>query len=140
MVGIHALSGNEGYRLENTFSQLSANGRVAILPPYPRKMGTYIPEKLKDQSYQLSSFQKINRFLDSITSVCVETALTFNPKEIIFVGYDGYEGEITNIELDLFNENEDVFSHMKSKEIRFYSLTPTKYENLSVKSAYSQVL
>ena len=137
---IHALSGNEGYRLENTFSELNANNRVAILPPYPRKMGTYIPEILKDQSYQLSSFQKINSFMDSITCVCVETALTFNPEEIIFVGYDGYEGDVSSIELDLFNENEGIFNLMKNKDLQFYSLTPTKYDNLPIKSAYSQVL
>jgi 4-hydroxy 2-oxovalerate aldolase len=136
---IHALSGNEGYRLENTFSNLNTENRVAVFPPFPREMGTYIPKILEKESYQLDAFREITINNESVTALCIEIALLLNPKEIQFIGYDGYDGNVSEYEVELFNENNDIFERLGELNINFYSITPTKYEQLPVKSVYSEL-
>ncbi|MCB0744484.1 MAG: hypothetical protein KDC67_11310, partial [Ignavibacteriae bacterium] len=136
---IHCLGGNEGYRLEKIFMNLKEDNRMAILPPYPRMMGTYIPKFFKDKSYQLNSISFVKACTESVTSLAIQTALDLGANEIYFVGYDGYKDNITQNQIELFNENEAIFSKLKEKNISFVSLTKSEYTELPASSIYSMI-
>lgn len=134
---VHCLAGNEGHRLEKVYSQLEKKNKLAILPPFPRAMGTYIPEALKGNAFQLKEFTLTNEFPESVTALAIETALKFHAKEILFVGYDGYETQVSGPEMELFQENEQIFETLGKEEIPFSALTSTKYSRLKQESVYA---
>lgn len=136
---IHCLSGNEGHRLESNFSDIDISNRIAVLPPYPRVMGTYIPAKFIAKSYQLSNISFTNEYKDSVTAVAIQAAIDLGAEIIEFAGYDGYSGTITTQQIELFQENKILFTRLKVLPIKFQSLTPTKYEELKVNSIYSLI-
>ena len=136
---IHCLSGNEGYRLESTFKNMEIDNRIAILPPYPRFMGTYIPKLFNDSAFQLKKISFTDEYLDSVTAVSIQTALDLGAKEIIFVGYDGYKDEVNTNELELFNENERLFSKLKETNTKVISMTKTNYQELALSSIYAYI-
>lgn len=94
---IFCLMGNEGHRLELVFenhikdSQRFENSRC-VLPPYPRKMGTYIPEILRSKAYELSSLELFEDKIISQTSMAFQIAAITTSKVIYTVGFDGYSG------------------------------------------------
>lgn len=133
---IHCLAGNEGYRLEANLANLDLAGRIAVLPPYPRTMGTYIPSGFGNNAFQLTDILFVDKFKESITSVVMQTALELGAQEFYFVGYDGYSGTMNDTELGLFNENQYLFSKLAEKGVAFCSLTPTLYGNLPAGSVY----
>jgi 4-hydroxy 2-oxovalerate aldolase len=130
------LVGNEGYRLESVFNMSEVKGRC-ILPPFPRKMGTYIPEALADQTYELSEVNFTDSFEDSHTALALQTAIELKVGDIYVVGYDGYnESKMGEKERELFNENEYLFEK-GNLEVGIQSLTPTKYSKLPQSNIYS---
>lgn len=135
----YCLVGNEGHRLENIFKEKDITG-YCILPPFPRTMGTYIPNNLTSQSYQLKTIDFTNKFQDTCTSLAIQSAIENGVKEVFVVGYDGYQGnEISSREQELFLENEILFKLAKTKAgLKLKSLTPTKYEELEENSIYSK--
>ncbi|AXJ01679.1 4-hydroxy 2-oxovalerate aldolase [Cyclonatronum proteinivorum] len=134
------LVGNEGYRLESVFGYSVPKKGKCILPPYPRKMGTYIPDSMKDNAYELSKIRFTDQFTDSHTAIAFQTALEFGFKSLYIVGYDGYNGVISEKEQELFNENVQLFeAFKKNTEIELISLTRTSYKQLESQSIYSQI-
>lgn len=133
------LVGNEGYRLEAVFENLNNFAGQCVLPPYPRKMGTYIPEAIIDHTFELDSIDFTDKLKDSHTALSLQTALQLGAKELYLVGYDGYqENTLTQLEKTLSDENEFLFgSFKKHSGISIHSLTPTNYTNLSVTSVYA---
>lgn len=131
------LVGNEGHRLEEVFNDLNNFQGQCILPAYPRKMGTYIPEMLKDVAFELNKVTFTDKYQDSHTVLALQTALELKVKSIFLVGYDGYpQNAITHKEQVLINENEYSFSKIKSI-IEIISILPSQY-NLRVKSVYGE--
>lgn len=133
------LVGNEGYRLEKVFENLAGFNGTCILPPFPRKMGTYVPEKLNLNTRELDSIKFTDKYLDSHTAIALQSSIYLGAKEIFLVGYDGYPNNMNNKEMILFNENNYSFSKIKELEISVCSLLPTSYE-VEVKSIYAQLL
>jgi len=133
----HCLVGNEGHRLENSYSNLESGEKIAVLPPFPRTMGTYIPPALEDSAFQLKGGVYMSRFPESVTALAVETAKELGVKTFYFVGYDGYTQQIKPSELELFQENEMIFEMMETSGEQFSALTPTKYTRLHQESVYS---
>lgn len=135
----YCLVGNEGHRLENVFKDLVTLKGECVLPPYPRKMGTYIPPSVSDKCYQLDSVDFTKTLFDSHTALSLQTALTLGAEELYLVGYDGYqEVTITQIERNLVDENEYLFTaFIETQKKGLISLTPTKYKNLETMSVYS---
>jgi 4-hydroxy 2-oxovalerate aldolase len=134
------LVGNEGHRLEHVFDkQLSYFKGQCVLPPYPRKMGTYVPSAVTEKCFELSSIEFTDRLHDSHTALALQTALSLGAHEIMMVGYDGYQGKtLTQLEKSLSDENEFLFNAFKSHyDINLYSITPTIYTGLPVVSVYS---
>jgi len=133
------LVGSEGHRLEKVFEDLGGFSGECVLPPYPRKMGTYIPQALEGKSFELKEITITNLVKDAHTVLALQTALCLNAQNVYLVGYDGYqEGYITKTELALSKENEGVFQDfLKNTELGIISLTPTHYRNVEVESIYS---
>lgn len=135
----HCLVGNEGHRLETVFDQLQDTRKIAVLPPYPRTMGTYVPEALKSNAYQLKDIAFTDEFKESVTALAIETALKLQVKNIYFVGYDGYEGKVSAPEMELFKENEALFEKLDFVGIHACSLTPTRYSRLQQESVFAYI-
>ena len=138
---IFCLVGNEGYRLEKQFEGISTFNYKCILPPYPRKMGTYLPHNVENSTYELTSIQGEFFNCDSHTAIALSTLIELGIDQVFFVGYDGYIGfEITEQEQELFNENNELFKKAKNKIINLISLTQTKYSELESDSVYSYII
>lgn len=131
------LVGNEGHRLESVFSDQEIKG-ACVLPPYPRKMGTYIPKALRNNSFELSDVNFTEVFKDSHTSIALQLASDLDLEEIYVTGYDAYTENISLKEQELFAENQLLFSKFKIKtDLKLISLTPTGYDELEMMSVYS---
>jgi 4-hydroxy 2-oxovalerate aldolase len=135
---IFCLVGNEGYRLEKIFDKISEFKNKCILPPFPRKMGTYLPTVVENNTYELDLSVNEPFVSDSHTGIALKTALELGVSEIYLVGYDGYSGlGITEQEQELFNENNILFNKVKNYDVKLKSLTRTKYSELDADSVYS---
>jgi 4-hydroxy 2-oxovalerate aldolase len=133
------LVGNEGYRMEKVFSNLNIHDSMCVLPAYPRKMGTYIPDKMKSKAYELKSVTFVDQFRDSHTALALQTAIDVNSQVTYVAGYDGYFKEIKEKEKGLIEENEYLFQNYNNKFERLISLTSTNYKNISVESIFSYI-
>lgn len=132
------LVGNEGYRLEKVFANFDLNKINCVLPPYPRKMGTYIPDKLVGRSFELKSVDFTPLYQDSHTALALQTAIELSVDEVLIAGYDGYEGLIGENERMLTAENEYLLARVveQKSEIEISTVTATKYKGLKNKSVY----
>jgi 4-hydroxy 2-oxovalerate aldolase len=134
------LVGNEGHRLEGVFRDAASISGKCILPPYPRKMGTYIPLPVIEKSFELHEIKFTDRLKDTHTSLALQTSLELGAQKVYVVGYDGYFGTtIGQKEQDFFLENEYLFSKAKEAGLECISLTKTKYNNISQGSIYAEI-
>lgn len=137
----YALVGSEGHRLEKLFGSFGQFSGKCLLPPFPRKMGTYIPEKVAKQTFELPAISSEDLPYDSPTVIAIETALKLGAESIYITGYDGYsENNMGEKEQALFLENNAVFEHYAQRGIKLQAITPTKYSGLQVQSLYSMML
>ncbi len=135
---VHCLAGNEGHRLEESYSEINTDDKLVVLPPYPRTMGTYIPKKLENVAFQLKDISFTDKYHESVTSLAIETAVKLGVQNFYFAGYDGYNGEIQPQELELFNENEYIFESLRERMKHDpISITPTLYKGLSPESVFA---
>ena len=132
------LVGNEGYRMEKVLQHIFTNNIRCVLPPYPRKMGTYIPLKVKEFARELKENNFTNDLKDTHTAIALQAAANLGVNNIYLIGYDGYNEKITPMENSLSIENEKLFNNFKTfyKNIKLNSLTPTNYKELDVYSVY----
>jgi 4-hydroxy 2-oxovalerate aldolase len=134
------LAGSEGKRLSRVFAKIPFKG-IGVLPPYPRKMGTDVPDFVRDVTYELSEIEFTKTYFDSCTVVALQLAALYCKKAIFIVGYDGYPGNIlSEKEMTLTKENRLFFSDF----ISFYnrpliSLTPSLYKELYIQSLYQDI-
>ena len=134
------LVGNEGHRLEEVFGDVSNFVGTCILPPYPRKMGTYIPSKLQDHAYELKNISFTDTLKDTHTALAIETARELGLNNLYFVGYDGY-GDIPmgKKEQELFSENDLLFEKAIQAGLKLISLTSTSYDKLESDSIFARL-
>ncbi|MCC5921006.1 MAG: aldolase catalytic domain-containing protein [Cyclobacteriaceae bacterium] len=138
---IFCLIGNEGHRLEEVFGDVDIVTGTCILPPFPREMGTYIPQKLADSSYELKKIEFTDKLKNTHTALAVQTALELDLKTIQLVGYDGYSGQnIGSREQELFLENEYLFEKATIAGCKLHSLTPSSYTALVQESIYGYLI
>lgn len=134
------LVGNEGVRLEKTFNSLDQFNGECILPPSPRKMGTYVPNNLthKISEQKERHFKLIDE--DSHTSIALQVALELLPKKCFIAGYDGYNFKaIETKEQELFIENDMLFGEFAKSYSSIIAITPSKYKNLESESVYEKI-
>jgi len=137
---IFCLVGNEGHRMEDVFKEKVPKNVTCVLPPFPRKMGTYIPINLKSNSFELSKNTFTSSFVDSHTAIALQTVLDLNVEHVFLVGYDGYNSQALDEKAqDLLNENRILFERFITIfSGEFVSLTPTVYP-ISVSSIYARL-
>jgi 4-hydroxy 2-oxovalerate aldolase len=130
------LVGSEGHRLEKVFSTFKNFHGTCILPPFPRKMGTYVPSSVMDMSFELAKSEIDYPLNDTHTILALQTAIELKVEELYLVGYDGYPKEsISTKEHELFIENQSIFNSLKGK-LNLTSIVPTTYE-IKSKAVYS---
>lgn len=134
---IYALVGTECKRLSANVDSSNFSD-IAILPPYPRTMGTDVPEFAAANTYELDAITFTDSYLDSCTTLAVQIAMDVVNDTIYCVGYDGYPGNVlSEKEVALTHENQTIFNAFKNftgKSI--ISLTPSLYKELAIKSIY----
>lgn len=135
----YILVGTESRRLaasvdHNTFRD------IAVLPPYPRTMGTEVPDFAKASTFELETIDFIGDYHDSCTTIALQCALNFGG-EIFSIGYDGYPGSIlSEKEVTLTHENKTIFEAFQEKtKHKLKSLTPSLYKELEVSSIYQYI-
>lgn len=136
----YCLVGNEAKRMKRNIKASEFNGKC-ILAPFPRKMGTEVPDFAEASTFELKDIVFTQDYLDSCTAIALQIALDLEAKDIFVIGYDGYKGEVlSEKEMDLTNENRTLFtgfvSYFKKPLI---SLTDTLYKELEVKSIYQYI-
>ena len=133
----YCLLGREAKRLKANVraDQFKA---TCVLPPYPRKLGTDVPEYAEKETYELPKIEFTNEYQDSCTTLAIQTALNICKGDIFIVGYDGYPGNVlSEKEVALSNENMALlqdFENYTGKKMK--SLTPSLYPELEVVSIY----
>ena len=133
----YVLVGNEGRRLTANVGASNFNG-TCVLPPYPRTMGTEVPEYAEKSTVELPSIDFSDQYKDSVTTVALQLALYLTEGDIFMVGYDGYPGSVlSEKEMALTNENKTIFmAYSKVRGKKLQSLTPSLYKDLEVVSVY----
>ena len=132
----YCLAGSEGLRLEKVFEKNVNPNVKCILPPYPRKMGTYIPESVKRNTCELEIINFVEGKYDSHTAIALQTVINLGVANVYLVGYDGYSnGTVAKKDQELFLENTFLFDSVKSK-LKLTSLLPTEYKGIEIKSVY----
>jgi 4-hydroxy 2-oxovalerate aldolase len=136
----YCLVGNEGSRLSSVFKNIDEFSGVCVLPPSPRKMGTFVPDKLINETTELTKVSFTNLLNDSHTAIALQVAINLGVNDCFVVGYDGYSGvSVGNKEQELFLENESLFAHAQENGMNLISLTPTRYKNIKIESIYSKI-
>ncbi len=134
----YCLVGNEGHRLERSLELFERFHGKCILPPYPRKMGTYIPKPVENLAHQLKEVKFTDKFKDSHTALGLQAAIDLGVDHIWITGYDGYGGSMSHKEQDLYNENEYLFNRFAEKSKNpVQAITPSRYDNLEPSSIYA---
>lgn len=137
----YCLAGNEGQRLVKVFSKFESFEGTCILPPYPRKMGTYVPEKVAASTFELEEVRFTNAVKDTHTSLALQTAIDLGVTEIYVAGYDGYgDSDSGTKEQELFFENDLLFHDAQQFGLTISSITATRYKNLSPASIYDKLV
>jgi len=134
------LVGSEGKRLVTNWGEDEFSA-TCILPPYPRTMGTEVPDFVQKEVYELSEITFTQSYKDSCTTIALQTALMLSEDAVMIVGYDGYPGNVlSEKEMALTNENRALFEDYKKKVgHRLLSLTPSLYKELEIKSIYQYI-
>ncbi len=136
----YCLVGNEGSRLSSVFKNIDEFRGVCVLPPSPRKMGTFVPDKLINETTELTEVSFTNLLNDSHTAIALQVAISLGVNDCFVVGYDGYSGvSVGNKEQELFLENESLFADAQENGMNLISLTPTRYKNIKIESIYSKI-
>lgn len=139
---VFCLVGNEGYRMEKVFSNLGSSfSGICVLPPFPRKMGTYVPNDIRNSCRELEKVTITSHLQDTHTVLALQSALELGAKEVYLIGYDGYYGgNISSHERTLTVENENLFKDFSANTgIELISFCPTMYTQPIVKSIYSLI-
>ena len=133
----YCLVGNEGRRLSKTVGGDNFDG-ICILPPYPRTMGTEVPDYAMGYTFELPTIKFTDEFKDSVTTISLQLALNITDGDIFVTGYDGYPGNVlSEKEMALTNENKSIFlAFQRFKCGALKSLTPSLYKDLRIESVY----
>lgn len=133
----YCLVGSEGHRLTRHVGKENFRG-FCILPPYPRTMGTEVPDYAQNHTFELKDMTFTEQYKDSVTTIALQLAMTLTDGEVYLVGYDGYPGNVlSEKEMALTNENKVIFSAYNNfRGKRLKSLTPSIYKEIDIESIY----
>ena len=133
----YALVGVEDHNSLKDINVSSGNNKC-IYGPFPRLMGTHIPENLVDISLELDEIDFTSASKDSPFVIGIQLALNLGAKQILLVGFDGYNTNINQNQFLLAQENQKIIDDFnKDNSVELISLNPTKYSNIKLSSIYS---
>ncbi len=135
---IHCLSGSEGKRLEKSFKFEVLENRMFVVPPKNISVNNYVPLPFFENTFQLEEINFIDTFKTSATAMAIQIAVQLMAKELFLTGYDGYGEAVTKDQLELFDENQFIFDHLKEGQHELAAVTPTFYA-LPSKSIFSLI-
>lgn len=136
----YALAGFESEKLLNRMGDVSKLEHICVYPPFPRNMGTIIPEVIKEISMELETINFTEASFDSPMALSLQIALDLGVKDIFLAGFDGYDTTIDQTQFTLAQENQNILNDvLKLKGIRVVSITPTKYKKIDTISVYSLI-
>lgn len=134
----YSLVGFESDKLLRQIGDFSKVTQVCVYPPFPRRMGTIIPEDIKSVSKEVSAIAFTDATSDSPMALAIQTALDLGAKQIYLVGFDGYDININHNQFVIAHENQQVIDAAVSIDgVSVKTFTPTKYKNLDIISLYS---
>lgn len=133
----YCLVGNEGFRLQKVFENLSLVSHKCVLPSI-RDMGSFVPTEIINHTYTIPVNRFTNIHQDSPLAIAIEICYLFKIENIGFIGFDGYDVTRNKSEFDIAKENQYLFDKLKRSGISFSSLTETKYQ-INQSSIYSKI-
>lgn len=124
--------------LANIGSDASKLKNTCVFPPFPRAMGTIIPNSIKHLSKELKTISFTVASSDSVLAISLQLAIELGVSNILLSGFDGYDTEIDQAQFALAQENQNIINDiLKLKDISVLAITPTKYKNIKVTSIYN---
>jgi len=137
-VQYYALAGFESEKLLRTIGDISKLKHKCVYPPFPRKMGTIIPDSIKEISVELKELTFTKASKDSPMALAIQTALDLGVTNIFLAGFDGYDTTIDQTQFMLAQENQNILNDaMEIEKLTITSITPTKYKKVGTTSIYS---
>ncbi len=136
----YCLVGSEGIRLEKKNNFIHPTD-ICVLPPFPRTMGTVVPDVLINNSVELENcngHESLN--FDSPLALALEIAIRISARRIFLAGFDGYDPEIDSKQFFLMKENQGIIDVFSRKGMQLISLTPSRYSNLELSSVYAGLM
>jgi 4-hydroxy 2-oxovalerate aldolase len=129
-----------GIESKESFKDINSNEGYAkfIYGPFPRKMGISVPENFLNKSAELNEISFTNEPKDSLFAIACQLAIDLAVKEILMIGFDGYDTNINKNQSLLEKENQCIINDLrKNKDLNIFSLNPSNYDNLKLTSIYS---
>ncbi|WP_008637904.1 aldolase catalytic domain-containing protein [Bizionia argentinensis] len=136
----YALAGFESEKLLKNIGDFTKIDQQCVYPPFPRNMGTVIPQEIKTISCELESIDFTKASTDSLLAIGIQTAINLGVDTILLAGFDGYDTTIDQTQFMLAQENQNILNDiLKLSHINVMAITPTKYDNLETSSIYSLI-
>jgi 4-hydroxy 2-oxovalerate aldolase len=134
----YCLVGVESDKLLEQIDMTEDLSTDVIFPPYPRKMGVFIPSQFKLSCKELENIEFTKFSKDSPFVVALQTALDLGVNEVFLVGFDGYDTVMNQNQMVLVQENQNIINDiLKVDNLVVRSLSPTNYDNIKLNSIYS---
>lgn len=134
----YALVGVESEKLLKQIIDPKILTQTCVYPPFPREMGTSIPNEIEEISKELECIEFTKVSMDSPLVVSIQLAIDLGVVEIYLVGFDGYDVSLNQNQFVLAQENQNIINDiLKNNKISVKSLTPTKYKQIQLTSIYS---
>ncbi|MHA7059239.1 aldolase catalytic domain-containing protein [Aquimarina sp. M1] len=134
----YGLVGFESDKLLDETKSFSNVKHMCVYPPFPRRMGTSIPEEMRAFSQELQSITFTDVTTDSPMAIAIQVALDLGVNEIYLIGFDGYDVNLNQNQFVIAQENQKVIDDaVNISGVNVRSFTPTKYKSLEVLSIYS---
>ena len=134
----YGLVGFESNKLLKKMGEVSKETQTCVFPPFPRKMGTSIPEVIKKVSKELEAITFTSLDTESPMALATQVAIDLGVEQIYYIGFDGYDLSLNQNQFVMARENQIIIDDIiKKKGVKVEFLTPTKYKNVVVSSVYS---
>lgn len=136
----YGLVGFESEKLLKQIGDFSKVTQICVYPPFPRKMGTTIPNSIMKVSKELERITFTNLDTESPMAIATQVAIDLGVKHLYYIGFDGYDLGLNQNQFVMARENQIILDDVLNTEgIKIEFLTPTKYKNVNVSSIYSLI-
>ena len=100
-------------------------------------MGTILPKKIIDLTFELANITFIKEYPDSLLSIAFQLCINLKATEILLFGLDGYDMKTNEQMIEVSEENQLLIDNIRTTSARVFAITPTNYQNLQIRSIYS---